>query len=162
VEAYSADWKVYWKKNGADWSESGNLPRLPSAKRVKTPATMTYNMLVATFSSGNFKGVICLTPKSFLGEDEGASFGSRFSVTANCWKETFALGKEVLDPHFFYTVLSKELAPKITRPTKIKGRSTAYEVPRWWTAKLGDRDSEAAANKQLAGSIDRIVSKAYK
>ena len=128
AETFIADWKAYWKKNRADHSESGGIPRFPAGQPVTTSATMTYNMLVTTFSPGNFKGIICLTPESFCEEGQGADFGPKFSIMANCWKETFARGKEVLDPHFFYALPNKELAPKITKPMKIKGKSTAVEA----------------------------------
>ena len=116
-------------------------------------------MLITSFSPANFKGVICLTPASFFEEDQGANFGSDFSVLANCWKESFALrqgsGQEVEDPHFFYTIASKELAPKITMPDKIKGKSTAYEINHWLTDKTNN-------NRQLMALIDQVVSEAYK
>ena len=118
-------------------------------------------MLISSFNPGNFKGVICLTPQSFFAEDEGANFGSEFSVMANCWKESF--GGE--DPYFFYTIPSKELAPKITKPKKIEGKSTACEIGHWLTAKRKgwniDEEDAAVVNKQLLGLIDLVVNEVY-
>jgi sialate O-acetylesterase len=133
AETFIADWKTYWEKIATDpafrtSNASGGTPRFPGAKGVKTPATMTYNMLIAAFGPGNFKGIVCLTPKSFYAKDQGASFGEEFSVMANCWKETFARGQEILDPYFFYTMPGKASAPKVTKPSGIKGKSTGLEV----------------------------------
>jgi hypothetical protein len=46
---------------------------------------------------------------------------------ANCFKARF--GGE--DPHFFYTIPSKGLASKITRPAAIEGKSTGIELGNW-------------------------------
>ena len=164
VEEYISDWKTFWKTipmgvlSAKKFDEGQASIALPRLKSASSPAAGTYNMLITSFNPGNFKGVICLTPESFFEEDEGANFGSEFSVMANCWKENFACP----DPYLFYTIPSNELVPKITEPKKIKGKSTAYEISRWLTAPRGDAASREAVNKQMLRFIDRIVSEAYK
>ena len=49
------------------------------------------------------------------------------TALANAWKERFG-GK---DPHFLYTLPEKSLAPKITQPKGIRGRSTAIPTSEW-------------------------------
>ena len=51
-------------------------------------------------------------------KDQGANYGPELSALANCWKDEF--GGE--DPHFFYTIPAKALAPKITQPEADQGR----------------------------------------
>ena len=46
------------------------------------------------------------------------------------------------DPHFVYTIPSKALASKITRPKSIKGQSTAVEITDW---------------SEVTNLVDRIV-----
>ena len=170
VETFISDWKTFWKtvppnvlaaKRFDDGQSSMELPRFAGAGSGGSPATQTYNMLISSFNPGNFKGVICLTPQSFFVEDEGANFGSEFSVMANCWKDSFA-GE---DPHFFYTIPNRELAPKISQPKQIKGKSTAYEIGHWLTAKRKgsnvDEEDVAVVNKQLLGLIDLILNEVY-
>jgi hypothetical protein len=161
AETYINDWKTYWKNVSTDPTfEAGAMPRFPGAKAVETPATMTYNMLIAAFGPGNFKGVICLTPESFLGEDEGAGFGKQFSVMANSWKETFAYGKQVIDPHFCYTIPGKTLAWKLTAPTGIKGKSTAYPMKEWLSVGYANRRS--VVGEDLKAFLDAAVNTIYK
>jgi len=133
AETFIKDCKGYWDKVATDpifrtTNASGGMPRFPGAKRVRTPATMTYNMMTSTFSPANFKGIVCLTPKSFYADDQGEGFAAELAAMANCWKETFADGQQVIDPHFFYTMPGKGVAPKIAGPEGIKGESTGLEV----------------------------------
>ena len=65
---------------------------------------------------------------------------------ANCWKDRFGGA----DPQFFYTIPSKSLAPKITRPTQIKGKSTAVTINNW------------SDSKEIMGLIEAVVREAYK
>ena len=161
AEAYIDDWKTYWKNVSTDPTfEAGAMPRFPGAKAVETEATMTYNMLIAAFGPANFKGVICITPESFMGENEGANFGPQFSAMANSWKETFAYGKEVIDPHFIFTMPSKELAPRITAPTEIKGKSTAYPVNQWLS--VGFENRQSVVGDELKTFLDAAVKAVYK
>ena len=164
VEPLISDWKTFWKTvpqkvlAAKRFDEGQSSIAMPRLGRVTSQATQAYNMLITGFNPGNFKGIICLTPESFFAEDQGANFGSEFSVMANCWKESFA----GVDPHFFYTIPSKSLAPKITRPTDIKGKSTAVEIGHWLTAKRGDEKDMDVVNKQLLRLVDLVVNEAYK
>ena len=167
VEAFISNWKTFWKtvpprvltaKRFDEGRASIALPRIGGATGEGSKATLSYNMLISAFNPANFKGVICLTPQSFFAEDGGASFGSEFSVMANCWKESF--GGE--DPHFFYTIPSKKLAPKITRPKGIRGKSGACEIGHWLTAKRGDEEDMAVVNKQLLRLVDQVANEVYK
>lgn len=100
---------------------------------------MTYNVLVSAFSPGSIKAILCLTGKGFMDDAEGADFGLRFAIMANCWKETFsrstssgqAHGQEGVDPHFVYVMPSGKLAPALTRPNGISGKSTPIELDEW-------------------------------
>ena len=167
AEIYIKDWQEYWKKVAVDpafsiSSDSGVMPRFPGAVRAKTPATMTYNMMIAAYGPANFKGVICFTPKSFIGEDEGASFGKEFSVMANCWKETFAHGKQVIDPFFVYTVPAKELAPKLTSPEGIKGGNAAVEIAQWTDVKQDPKTRQPVIGDEVKAVLDAAVKAVYK
>jgi len=167
ADAYIKDWQAYWQKIATDPSfsrsnDSGGMPRFPGSKSVKTPATMTYNMLIAAFGPANFKGVICLTPKSFIGADEGASFGGQFSVMANCWKDTFMSGKSVIDPHFVYALPNKSLASKIVASTDIKGKSTAIELKQWPEFKIDPETRQTIVGQDLTAFLDAAVKAVYK
>ncbi|MBL7224003.1 MAG: hypothetical protein ISS72_09125, partial [Candidatus Brocadiae bacterium] len=161
---YVVAWKRYWGEyiprmtatkavpDGAAW---GSYPSLASS--VTTKAAQTYNVLVHSFTPGSFKGIIFLASPQMVEKDQGANYGEQLSAMANCWKER--LGGE--DPHFFYTIPNKKLAPKITRPEGIKGRSTPYEIGHWLTAKRGDDEGTAVVNRQFMGLIDLVVEEAY-
>ena len=58
--------------------------------------------------------------------DQGGNFASEFTALANGYIEDFG-GKA----KFVYTLPSKELAPKITAPTQIKGSSVAVPITGW-------------------------------
>jgi len=172
IERFIADWKTFWNTVPPQVLETKGFPPgqgtmvFPSIAAGKdSPATQTYNQLIAGFSPGNFKGVIFLGGKSLFNKDKGAHFGPEFSVMANCWKESFALrqdsGQVCDDPCFFYTIPCKALAPKITLPRNITGRSAAYEIGHWLTAKPGNTNDMAVVNRQLMGLIDLAVGEAY-
>ena len=163
VRRYLADWKKYW---------SDYIPKLIAEKRVPdgiawgtypafgrvitTTAGQSYNVLTCPFWPGSYKGVVFLTGEGMFTKDQGGNFGEQFTVLANSWKEKFACQ----DPRFVYTLPSKTLAPKITQPAGIKGKSTAMEIDQWPSAKPGDKDA-AAANARLSALLDRIVKEAY-
>jgi sialate O-acetylesterase len=169
VAQYIADWQRFWKMVAPRVRQTKRLPEgqaslaLPSLSRGggDSSAAETFNMLVTAFNPANFKGVILLTPKSFFAHDQGAHFGPQCSALANCWKENFA-GP---DPHFFYTMPSAKLAPKITRPKQIHGKSTAYEIDHWLAAKRRGRnlveEDAAKMNRQLKGLIEQAVASVY-
>ncbi len=153
---YVADWKKYWGEyiprmmatkavpDGAAW---GGYPSFSSA--ITSTAGHTYNVLAHSFTPASPKGIIFLSSEAMVERDQGANFGPELSALANCWKQRF--GGE--DAHFFYTIPGKVLAPKITRPAKIKGRSKALEIGQW----LGGKES----NDQLLELIDNVVGRAY-
>ncbi len=93
----------------------------------------------------SFKGIIFLSSPVMFEKDQGAHYGAELSALANCWRERF--GGEA--PHFFYTIPSKALAPKITGSTSIKGKSTAHEIHVW------------SGGEQASALIDTIMTKAY-
>jgi hypothetical protein len=165
VRRYIAEWKKYWGEF---------VPRLMATKRlsdgapawgaypsfagsITSDASQSYNVLVHSFTPASFRGVVFLSSPKMVEEDRGADFGPELSVLANCWKDRF--GGE--DPHFFYTIPNKRLAPRITRPTQIKGKSTACEIGGRLTVARGDEEGQAAVTKQLLELIDRVVNEAY-
>jgi len=170
VRRYIAAWKQYWGEFVPQLMAARKLPDGASAwgtyptfaGSVTSDACQSYNVLVHSFTPASLKGVLFLSSPRMVEGDQGASFGPELSVLANCWKDRFGGG----DPHFFYTIPSKALAPKITRPQRIKGRSTSYEIGHWLTAKRKgrkvDEQDSAIANKQLMGLIDQVVNEAYR
>ena len=134
VHRYVAAWKQYWSEyiprmtatravpDGAAW---GSYPTLASS--VTSEAAQTYNVLVHSFTPGSFKGIIFLASPEMFTRDQGANYAEQLSALANCWKDRFG-GQ---DPNFIYTIPNKALAPKITTPEKIKGKSTAVEITEW-------------------------------
>jgi len=166
IRRYITAWKKYWGEyipemmatrrvpDGGAW---GTYPS-PSGSVGKSQASQIYNVMVHSFTPASFKGIIFLCSEKMFEADQGANYGAEMSALANCWKEKFG-GQ---DTHFFYTIPNKTLAPKITQPRQIKGKSTAYEIGRWSTAKPKDKAGAAAVNKQLMGLIDMVVNKAYK
>jgi len=130
---YVASWKEYWSEyipeliatqrvpDSAAW---GSYPTLRSD--VSSVASQTYNVLVHSFTPTQVKGIIFLTNPSMVEQDQGEMFAEQLSALANSWKARFGG-----DPHFHYTIPSKELAPKITRPTAIKGANSAIEINDW-------------------------------
>jgi len=169
VRRYIASWKTYWSEyvpqmmkskqvpDGAAW---GGILNLSSS--VSSTASQAYNVMTHSFTPADFKGIVFLASDAMVAKDQGANYGAELSALANCWKAKF--GGE--DPHFFYTIPNKALAPKITRPTKIKGKSTACEISHWLTARRNGRDIDqnaaAAANRQLFRLIELVVREAYK
>lgn len=166
VRRYVADWKKYWReyipemmatKRVPDGKAWGWYPRLTSS--VTSRASQTYNCMTHCFTPAGFKGIIFFCGKNMFEKDRGANYGPELSVLANGWKERFACP----DPHFFYTIPSKALAPKITRPGGIKGRSAPYEIDHWLAAERGDGDEEdmAAVNSQLQRLVNQALDEAY-
>jgi hypothetical protein len=133
LRQYLNDWKQYWGEyipalmntkavpDGRAW---GSYPGLGS---VNSDAAQCYNVMVSSFTPGNFKGVIFLASPYMVEADQGALFGEQMSALANCWKAKFACE----DPVFIYTIPSKALAAKITAPTGIKGKSKAVQITAW-------------------------------
>jgi hypothetical protein len=162
---YLAAWKKYWaeyipqmitEKRVPDGNAWGVCPNL--AGSVTTGASQAYNLNVSPFTPASIKGIIFLAGAEMVRQDQGANFGEQMSVLANGWKETFALrqdsGQACPDPIFFYTIPSSTLAPKITKPDKIKGRSSALEISSWPSAKTAD-------NAAWTALIEKVVGEAY-
>ncbi len=153
VRRYIADWKKHWGEyipemmatrkvpDGVAW---GSYPAMSGASS-QSEATQSYNVMVHSFTPASFKGIIFLCSRNMFEEDQGANYGPELSALANCWKDKF--GGE--DPHFFYTIPSKELAPKITRPEQIQGKSTAFKIDHW-----------PMTNQQMLRLIDQVVNEA--
>jgi hypothetical protein len=165
---YVAAWKEYWREyipemmatravpDGVSW---GRYPRFRSS--VTTRASQYYNVMVHCFTPASVKGIIFLCGPDMVKRDDGANYGEQLAALASCFKERF--GGD--DPHFFYTIPSKALAPKITRPKGIQGTSTPCEINHWPTAKREgrklDEQDAAAVKRELTSLIDLVVKETY-
>ncbi|MHC4252857.1 MAG: hypothetical protein ACYS9X_27380, partial [Planctomycetota bacterium] len=161
VRRYVADWRKYWGEyvpqmmvskrvpDGASW---GGYPSLSGS--VTSKASQAYNVMVHSFGPASFKGIVFLCSEKMFEKDRGANYGPELSALANCWKDHFASRPGVEDPRFFYAIPGKALAPKITRPAAIKGRSTAFEIDGWPT----DEDG----GKNFTGLVEAILREAYR
>jgi len=131
---YIADWRSYWGKYIPDMIETKAVPDgaawgwypSPAPKIGDSQATMTYNVYVECFAPAQLSGIIFLCGKA-MAEEQGATFGSEMSVLGNCLKTKFDSG----DVPFIYTMPGKELAPKITQPNVITGKSTPVLISDW-------------------------------
>jgi hypothetical protein len=94
---------------------------------ITSDAAELYNVMVASFTPASLKGIVFLAGPAMVAADQGAHFGEQLAALANCWKRAF--GCE--DPRFVFTLPSKALAPKVTPPTGITGKSTAVEIEQW-------------------------------
>jgi hypothetical protein len=82
---------------------------------------------VHCFTPAALSGIVFLSSESMVSGDQVANFGPEMSVLANSFKARFG-GEDV---PFIYTVPDKGLAPKITQPKGIKGKSAAVELDDW-------------------------------
>jgi len=139
VRRYIAQWKQYWgehvpammeTKAVPDGSSWGHYPS-PKPQVGDSTATWTYNVYVHCFTPAALSGIVFLSSESMVADDQGTNFGPEISALANCFKTRFALGRDGEDIPFVYTVPSKTLAPKLTQPEGIKGRSIAVEIGDW-------------------------------
>ena len=121
------------------------------ASSITTEAAQSYNVMVAPFWPGSFKGILFLSWEAMFKKDQGASYGEQLAVLANSWKAKFGCP----DPAFIYTIPSSTLAPKITKPQAISGRSVAVEINRWPSTK-------AAADTDWPVLIEKVMSEVYK
>jgi len=131
---YLAAWKAYWSEyvpqliatrrvpDGKAW---GSYPTFASS--VTSKAGQTYNALVHSFTPAALRGVAFIAGPAMVQQDGGATYGEQLSALANGWKQRFGGG----DLDFVYTLPSRELAPRLTKPEQIKGRSAAVEVQDW-------------------------------
>ncbi len=131
---YVAAWKEHWGKfipqmmttkavpDGSPW---GTYPTMSG--EVSSVASQTYNVMVHSFTPTSLSGIIFLASPAMIEDDQGAHFGEQLSVLANSWKTRFGSKHS----RFIYTIPSQTLAPKITKPTSIEGKSTAIEIDDW-------------------------------
>jgi hypothetical protein len=164
AQRYVMAWKKYWgsyipqlmaTKRVPDAVPWGSYPTL--AASVTSNASQVYNVMVHPFSGSSFKGVMFLCSEQMFAKDQGAHFGGEMSALANSWKTRFG----GTDPHFFYTVPSKALAPKITAPSDIKGKHAAYEMSQWLYT-YDPKTRKTVASKELAKFLDVTVKSIYK
>ncbi len=155
-EGYVKAWQEYWKSVKTDPGfETGAMAKFPGAVTVDTKATRIYNQSICGVSPGNFKGIICLTGKGFVMEDEGAGFAEQFAVMANCWKDSFAWGGEVEDPYFIYAMPSKALAPKISVPKGIRGDSSGFQINDWM--KIESKRTKEGVETTLCDNVMKLI-----
>jgi hypothetical protein len=155
---YVAEWRKYWSEyvpamiagkrvpDGVPW---GTYPTF--AGSVATDASQAFNVLVHSFWPGSFKGILFVSGEALFKKDQGANFGEQFTVLANSWKRKFACP----DPTFIYTIPSSTLAPKITKPQAIQGRSVAVEINGWPNPKV-------PANTDWSALIEKVMGEVYK
>ena len=152
VRRYIADWKNYWSENIPAMMKSKAVPdggswgQFPSPKPElgDSTATFEYNVYMHCFTPTAMSGIVFLTGKSMVADDQGVNFGPEMAVLADSFKSRFALWQDDEDIPLIYTVPSKTLAPKITRPKGIKGKSSAVELDDW---------------SDVGGVIDRTISR---
>ena len=118
--AYAPD-TVYWPTDRRGF-EYETL-----AAGVTSQASEVYNTMVHSFTPTQLRGIVFLAGPATFAEDGGARYGEQMTALANAWKSRFG-GQ---DPHFLYTLPDKSLAPKLTQPKDIRGRSTAIPTSDW-------------------------------
>jgi len=139
VRRYISDWKSYWGENIPSMMKTKAVPdgsswgQLPSPKPDvgDSTATFEYNVYMHCFTPTAMSGIVFLTGESMVADDQGANFGPEMTVLANSFKSRFTLWQDDEDIPFVYTVPSKTLAPKITQPEGVKGKTTAVELSEW-------------------------------
>ncbi|MDP6524095.1 MAG: hypothetical protein QGH15_07720 [Kiritimatiellia bacterium] len=136
IRNYIADWKTYWGEyipamiatkavpDGVTW---GTYPSL-TATAGDSKATHTYNVYVRPFTPAALSGVVFLSSEAMVAADKGASFGPEMAALGNCLKAKFGCSD---DTPFIYTIPDKALAPKVTKPGKIRGKSAGVEITDW-------------------------------
>ena len=134
VQRYVAAWQSYWNEyiptmrasksvpDGVAW---GSYPVLNSS--VSSKAAEVYNVMVHSLTPTGLRGIVFLASPAMVEQDQGAHFGEQLTVLANAWKRRF--GGE--DPWFIYTMPTRPLAPKLTQPQGIQGKSEAIEIQDW-------------------------------
>ncbi len=83
--------------------------------------------MTCSFTPAALKGIVFLVGESHVATIRSANFGSELSVLANSWKDRFG-GADV---PFLYTMPTEALAPGVTQPAGIRGRSVAVEISDW-------------------------------
>lgn len=160
AKRYVTAWKTYWGEYVPEIIRTKAVPdgkpwgSYPTFGDDVTKAAENYNVMVESLTPSSFKGVIFLTGPGGAQADEGKLFGEQMAAIATCWKKRFACE----DPFFFYTMPSRDLAPTITAPKGIPGKSQAIEIPKWPTP---GKTAAKEAGDWLLGVIDTIVAAAY-
>jgi len=139
VRRYISEWKGFWSDyipemiarkavpEGAKWGASWGSYPSPAPVVGDSKAAHVQNIYVAPFAPITMKGAIFLSEEAMANESDGANFGPEMGAVAKSMKAKF--GDK--DAEFIYTVPSKALAAKVTKPKKIEGKSTAIEVGDW-------------------------------
>jgi len=139
VRRYITEWKGFWNDyipemiaekavpEGARWGASWGSYPSPKPVVGDSKAAHVQNIYVEPFAPITMKGAIFLTSEGMVKEGEGANFGPEMGALAKSLKAKF--GDK--DAELIYTVPSKALAAKITKPGKIEGKSTAVEIGAW-------------------------------
>ena len=165
VRRYLDSWKAYWGEyipalmatkavpDGKGWGAYPNL-----AGEIKTDASQVFNVMVESFTPATVKGVIFISSQKMVEADQGAAFGEQMAALANGWKDQFACP----DPVFFYTIPNATLAPKITKPQGIQGRSIAMETSSFPLAKPSGKNAVAQQDPLPAALIERVLTEVYK
>lgn len=139
VRRYIAEWKTYWNEHipammktqaVPDGSAWGSDPS-PDPQIRDSEATWIYNVHVHCFTPAALSGVVFLTGETMVADDQGANFGPEMAALAKSFKNRFTLSQKDADVPFIYTVPGQSLAPKITRPDGIGGKSTVVELNDW-------------------------------
>ncbi|MDT8390450.1 MAG: hypothetical protein RRC34_08090 [Lentisphaeria bacterium] len=140
VRRYINDWKSYWGDyipemmktraipEGAAWGANwGHYPS-PDPKTGDSKATQVYNIYVHPFSPAALSGVVFLTSASMVTDAQGANFGPEMSALGASFRKQLGLSDDV---PFIYTVPARDLAPRITLPDNVPGKSVAVEISEW-------------------------------
>jgi hypothetical protein len=134
VRRYLADWKKYWgeyvpemisTKRVPDAAPWGSYPTLSAS--ITTTASQTHNVLVESFTPASLKGILFLTGSDMVVADQGALFGEQMSALANGMKKRFG----ATDTPFYFTMPATSLAPKVSKPSAIKGGHESLEITDW-------------------------------
>lgn len=157
-------WRDYWNqlKNDPNF-ESKMMPEFPGQFEPETEATQIFNQSISAFSPGNFKAILCLSSEQFVDGHKGAALAKRVTAMANSWKDAFACGKEVIDPHFVYALPPGEPGPVPALAKGIRGKSTALEMSAWPGIEVrrieGGLDS--TPNQALLEALEAAVEEVY-
>jgi hypothetical protein len=122
---YLKRWDRYWQQVAHDPTfETGALVEFPGAGEPQTEATSIHNQSICAFSPGNFKAILCLTSEALLGDTGDTELGRQLVAMANSWKDAFARGKPVIDPHFLCALPTDKAAPGADMTAGVKGKSS--------------------------------------
>ena len=136
---YVSEWKTFWGEyvpammetkavpNGSQW---GSYPS-PLPEVGDSTATFEYNVYMHCFTPTAMSGIVFLTGEAMVAEDQGANFGPEMAALVKSFKTRFTLWQDDLDIPLIYTLPNKALAPKISAPQGMAGKTTAVEIDEW-------------------------------